>query len=73
MNKTALRDLKRGLNIWSILSVLAIALVLLPNLNIFLNLFKETDENWSPIKEYLLKDYIKTHLYLCSLQASLLL
>ena len=64
MSKTFLRDFRRGLNIWSVFSVIAIALVLLPNLNIFLNLFSETSENWPHIKEYLLKDYIKNSLIL---------
>lgn len=64
MSKTFSRDFKRSLNIWSVLSVIGIALVILPNLNIFLNLFKGTSENWSHITEYLLKDYIKNSLIL---------
>jgi iron(III) transport system permease protein len=52
------RNLKLNLNIWSILSFIFILLVILPNLNILINIFKEPNENWIHIKKYLLKDYI---------------
>ncbi|MGM0369191.1 MAG: ABC transporter permease [Bacillota bacterium] len=52
------RDLKVVSNSWFILSFIFILLILLPNLNILLNIFKPASENWQHIKEYLLQDYI---------------
>ncbi|MTI68609.1 MAG: iron ABC transporter permease [Firmicutes bacterium] len=52
------RDIKSNINLWSILSLIFIILIVLPNLNIFINIFNESNENWNHIKEYLLKDYI---------------
>ncbi|AGB40777.1 ABC-type Fe3+ transport system, permease component [Halobacteroides halobius DSM 5150] len=52
------RDIKSLFNIWSVLSFIIVLLVLIPNLNILLNIFKPVNENWQHIKEYLLKDYI---------------
>lgn len=48
------RNLKSSCNIWAILSFIFIALVLIPNANIFINLFNPINENWTHIKEYLL-------------------
>jgi iron(III) transport system permease protein len=53
-----IREWKSNLNIWSILSFLFILLVVLPNFHIIINIFNKPNENWSHIKEYLLKDYI---------------
>ena len=58
MHKIILRNIKRKLNIWSVLSIFGVVAVLLPSLNIFLNLLTPPTENWSHIKEYLLKGYI---------------
>ncbi|GAB6137492.1 ABC transporter permease [Halanaerobaculum tunisiense] len=52
------RDLKSTWNSWFILSFIFILLVLIPNFNILLNIFKPASENWEHIKEYLLQDYI---------------
>ena len=52
------RDLKLVFNSWFILSFIFIILILIPNLNIFLNIFKPASDNWQHIKEYLLQDYI---------------
>jgi len=46
------------LNIWSIFSFIFILLIILPNLNILINFFHPPNENWSHIKQYLLKDYV---------------
>lgn len=43
---------------WGILSLIFVFLMVLPNFNIFINLFNSPNENWNHIKEYLLKDYI---------------
>ena len=64
MNRLLLRDIKRKLNIWSVLSILGVIMVLLPSLSIFVNLLTPASENWLHIKEYLLKDYIKNSLIL---------
>lgn len=53
-----IRDIKSSINIWAVLSFIFIALVILPNINIVINLFNPANENWTHIKEYLLKDYI---------------
>lgn len=64
MNKLILRDIKRKFNIWSVLSIFGVVAVLLPSLNIFLNLLSSSTENWVHIKEYLLKGYITNTLVL---------
>lgn len=64
MNKLVVRNIKRKLNIWTILSLLGVILVLLPSLSIFANLLTHPSENWLHIKEYLLKDYISNSLIL---------
>ncbi|MHB1127357.1 MAG: ABC transporter permease [Bacillota bacterium] len=53
-----MRQLKLNINIWSIFSLFFILLIILPTLNIFINLFSEPNDNWLHIKQYLLKDYI---------------
>jgi len=53
-----IRDLKFNFNIWSVLSFIFISLIVLPNLNILINILNHPNENWNHIKEYLLKDYI---------------
>ena len=53
MNRLLLRDIKRKLNIWSVLSILGVIMVLLPSLSIFVNLLTPASENWLHIKEYL--------------------
>lgn len=64
MTKLIIRNIKRKLNIWSVLSILGVIMVLLPSLNIFANLLTPASENWLHIKEYLLKDYINNSLIL---------
>jgi len=49
---------------WLLISSLIIILLLIPNINILLNLFTDTSENWQHIKKYLLMDYIKNSLIL---------
>ena len=53
-----IRYLKLNFNIWAVFSFIFIVLVILPNLNIVLNVFNGPNENWNHIKEYLLKDYL---------------
>lgn len=53
-----IRNLKTKVNIWSILATVLILLILLPNLNILVNIFNDTSDNWQHIKDYLLKDYV---------------
>ncbi|QEK13556.1 iron ABC transporter permease [Crassaminicella thermophila] len=53
-----MRKLKSNLNIWAIFSFILVLFVLLPNVNIFINIFNKPNENWHHIKAYLLKDYI---------------
>ncbi|WP_432409709.1 ABC transporter permease [Wukongibacter sp. M2B1] len=60
------RNLKRNFNIWAVLSFIFICLVILPNLNILVNVFNKPNENWNHIKEYLLKDYVVNSLTLIS-------
>lgn len=49
--------LKKNLNIWTILSIVAVLIVLMPTFDIVTNLFKAPNENWYHIKEFLLKEY----------------
>lgn len=60
------RGFKSIINMWTILSFIAIILILLPNLNIIINVFEPANENWQHIKEYLLKSYIFNTLILIS-------
>ena len=65
---TKMRWLKMNLNLWSVLSTIFVILIILPNLNIMINLFNEPNENWIHIKTYLLKDYMinSTILIVCT-------
>ncbi|OCA85837.1 iron ABC transporter [Bacillus sp. FJAT-27225] len=56
------RLVKQQLNIWSVLSLIFIVIILIPNFIIGVQLFTEPNENWQHIKEYLLKDYIRNTL-----------
>ncbi|MEG2354090.1 MAG: iron ABC transporter permease [Clostridium sp.] len=51
------RGFKKNINGWAILSALAVLLVLLPTADIIFNIFKEPNQNWYHIKEFLLKEY----------------
>lgn len=51
-------SIKRSLNLWGMLSAFFAALIILPNVDLFGNLFVQPNENWYHIKTYLLKDYI---------------
>lgn len=53
-----IQQFKRNFNIWAVLSFVFIVIILLPNLNIIINLFSQPNENWYHIQEFLLKDYI---------------
>jgi len=53
------RLVKQQLNIWSLLSLVLIVIILIPNFIIGVQLFTEPNENWQHIQEYLLKDYIR--------------
>lgn len=55
MNKISL---KRNLNGWSIISFVIVILILLPSVEIILNLINPVNENWAHIKQYMLKVYI---------------
>ncbi len=54
----ALRTLKINLNVWSVLSVIFVMLIIIPNIDIIINMFNKSNENWIHIKTYLLKDYV---------------
>lgn len=45
-------------NVWAILSTIFMLMILLPNIDVIVHLFKEPNDTWHHIKEYLLKDYI---------------
>lgn len=51
-------SIKRSFNLWGMLSAFFAALIILPNVDLFGNLFVQPNENWYHIKTYLLKDYI---------------
>lgn len=52
-----LKKLRNNIDIWFVLSTILSIIILLPNLNILLNLFQKATDNWEHIKEYLLKSY----------------
>ena len=49
---------KHFLNIWSILSIIFVIGILLPNIDLLTHVFQKPNENWYHIQNYLLKDYI---------------
>lgn len=51
------REFKKDFNIWALLSTLGVVLILAPTLDVLFNIFKEPNENWYHVKEFLLKDY----------------
>lgn len=50
--------IKTNMNAWAFASLAIIALILIPNINIFISIFSKPGENWLHIKDYLLKDYV---------------
>jgi len=48
---------KKKLNIWSIVSLVAVILIIMPSFHIVANLFSQPNENWEHIKTYLLNKY----------------
>lgn len=59
-----LRRFKTYTNVWTILSTIIILLIVIPNINILMGVFKEANDNWDHIKKYLLQDYINNSLIL---------
>lgn len=49
---------KIKINGWLGLSTIFMLMILIPNIDVIIHLFKKPNENWYHIKEYLLKDYI---------------
>lgn len=61
-----IRQFRLALNSWSVLSIVFVILLLLPNLNILINVFKAPNENWIHIKRFLLQEYVTNTLLLVS-------
>ncbi|MGM8214887.1 ABC transporter permease [Bacillaceae bacterium W0354] len=59
-----LRNFRSSINGWSILSIIFVLLILLPNISIVLQFFNEPTENWIHIREYMLNTYIQNTLIL---------
>ncbi|WP_404405500.1 ABC transporter permease [Jeotgalibacillus malaysiensis] len=53
------RKIPGYLNIWSLLSLIIVILILLPNLTILINFFTERAENWAHIQEFILPDLLR--------------
>lgn len=62
--KTVLRNIKMNSNGWLFISLIGVAVVLLPVLSIFFSLFKAPNENWEQIKQYMLTDYVVNSIFL---------
>ncbi|GAA0178321.1 iron ABC transporter permease [Clostridium sediminicola] len=58
------RGLRKKINLWSVGSFIFILLILIPNINVFINIFTPQNENWVHIQQYLLKDYVINSLIL---------
>jgi iron(III) transport system permease protein len=52
------RYMQKELNGWWIISIIAAAVILLPLLYVFFELFQEPNENWLQIRQYLMKNYV---------------
>jgi iron(III) transport system permease protein len=63
------RSIKQNFNIWGVLSAFFVVLIILPNVDLFSNLFTQPNENWYHIKTYLLKDYIMNTLVIIGFTA----
>ncbi len=59
-----LKKIKMASPGWFLLTVGIIILLLIPNLNIIINLFGEAGENWEHVKDYLLINYFQNSLIL---------
>lgn len=64
-----IQQVKQQMNIWALLSFFFIFIILIPNLIIGIEFFSEPNENWTHIKEFLLKDYIVNTLVLITFTA----
>lgn len=51
------RSLRKNINVWGVLSFIFIFLIVIPNINVFINIFNAPNENWAHIQQYLLKEY----------------
>jgi len=58
------KRIKKGSPIWFILTAVLIILLLIPNLNILINIFASAGENWEHVKKYLIYDYFNNTLVL---------
>jgi len=56
--KTLLRNIKLNTNGWLLISLIGVAVILLPIFSIFVSLFETPNENWEHIKQYLLANYV---------------
>ncbi len=59
-----LKRFKKGSPLWYILTAVLIILLLIPNLNILINVFSPGGENWEHVKKYLIYDYFNNTLVL---------
>lgn len=50
---------KRRMNGWMLLSTVFMLLIIIPNIDVVVQLFRKPNETWYHIKEYLLQDYIR--------------
>lgn len=53
-----MRKFQANFNIWAVLSIIAISLIVLPNLHIVAKVFTEPNDNWRHIKQFLLQEYL---------------
>ncbi|MFK5884023.1 MAG: iron ABC transporter permease [Candidatus Izemoplasma sp.] len=56
--------IKRKVNIFSVISIIAVLFILLPLSNLFIDIFDSPSDTWIHIKTYLLAEYIKNTLVL---------
>lgn len=59
-----LKRIKQGSPGWFLLTAVIITLLLLPNINIIINLFGKAGENWEHVRDYLLVNYFQNSLLL---------
>lgn len=62
--RNGMRNGKRKLNGWTIISVIGALAALLPSLYILFGLFRSPNENWQHISQFMLKDYALQSLWL---------
>ena len=62
--KKLIRNLKINIDTWSLLSLFSVALISMPIINIFINIFNEANDNWTHLKNNLIMGYLRNSFFI---------